>query len=71
MSYPNLLAEMARSGITQKDIGEVIKKKPTRVSELINGKSGGFSIKQAFSIRASLFPDHSVDYLFAENPITN
>lgn len=71
MSYPNLLAEMARMGVTQSEIGEVIEKGPSRVSELINGKSGGFSIKQAFAIRASFFPDHSVDYLFAETPIIN
>lgn len=71
MSYPNLLAEMARSGFTQATIAEVIDKKPTRVSELINGKSGGFSIKQAFDIRESLFPNHTVDYLFSETPITN
>ena len=71
MSYPNLLAEMARTGVTQNEIGDAIDKKPSRVSELMNGKSGGFSIQQAFVIRASFFPDHSVDYLFAETPITN
>ena len=63
MIYPNLEAEMARSGLTQKDVAPVVDKTPETVSRWMNGK-GTFSVGAAFIVKEELFPDLDVDYLF-------
>ena len=64
MSYPNLNAEMARKNIKILDLMNATKKSRPGVSNNLNGR-GRFSIDEAFAIRDSLFPDLTIDYLFA------
>lgn len=63
MIYPNLEAEMARSGVTQKDVAFVVDKTPETISRWMNGK-GMFTVGAAFRVKEELFPDFDVDYLF-------
>lgn len=62
----NLRAEMARYGIKQIDIAELLKVREATVSEKINGKSV-FDIDEAFKIKKTFFPELSIDYLFSKD----
>lgn len=62
--YPNLKAEMARNNIEIKMIMDVTGKSRGAVSNNLNGR-GSFSIDEAIKIRNAIFPDASIDYLFA------
>lgn len=62
--YPNLTAELARKGLKQKDILQVLKtRRPATVSEKLSGKCP-LLIDEAFKIQSAFFPDLSLDYLF-------
>lgn len=61
--YRNLLAEMARFEITQKDIAELLKVRTSTVCDKINGKYS-FKLEEAFEIKESFFPKLSIEYLF-------
>ena len=63
MGYKNLKAEMARSNVEIKDLMRVTGKSRSGISNNLNGK-GKFSVEDGLSIRNSLFPDLSIDYLF-------
>lgn len=62
--YPNLEAEMARGGIAQKDIAELLGKDPTTICNWMNGRSGDFPVGAVFRVKEELFPNCTVDYLF-------
>lgn len=64
--YPNLKAEMARNGVTVKDIQKVIGKNEKTARNKMNGKTP-ITISEAFSIALNLFPGLTVDYLFSVN----
>lgn len=64
MGYPNLKAEMARSNVGVKDLMVVTGKSRAGVSNNLNGR-GKFSIDESIAIRNNLFPEISIDYLFA------
>ncbi len=66
MGYPNLKAEMARSNVGVKDLMVVTGKSRAGVSNNLNGR-GKFSIDESIAIRNKLFPDASIDYLFASD----
>ena len=66
MGYPNLKAEMARSNVGVKDLMVVTGKSRAGVSNNLNGR-GKFSIDESIAIRNKLFPDISIDYLFASD----
>lgn len=61
--FHNLLAEMARIGISQGDICRCINKCHSNVSEKINGKRE-FKLSEMKKIKEEFFPDLSLDYLF-------
>lgn len=63
MVYPNLLAEMARSGYTVGDLAEVLGIHITGVYLMLKGERN-ISIKRAKNIRDRLFPGQKIDYLF-------
>ena len=63
MGYRNLRAEMARIGITIKDLMAVTGKSRPGISNNLNAK-GSFSVKDSLAIRNTFFPDMSIDYLF-------
>ncbi len=66
MGYPNLRAEMARANIGIKDLMVVTGKSRPGVSNNLNGR-GKFSIDESLAIRNNLFPDLTIDYLFASD----
>ena len=66
MGYPNLKAEMARSNVAVKDLMVVTGKSRAGVSNNLNGR-GRFSIDEAVAIRDLLFPNLTIDYLFASD----
>ena len=69
MGYPNLKAEMARANLGIKDLMVVTGKSRPGVSNNLNGR-GKFSIDESLAIRNNLFPDLSIDYLFASDEET-
>lgn len=69
MGYPNLKAEMARSNVGVKDLMVVTGKSRAGVSNNLNGR-GKFSIDESIAIRNNLFPEISIDYLFASDEDT-
>lgn len=72
--YPNLAAEMSRSGFDYgafyKSVADGCGKSVDTVSNWITGRAGELPTGVAFAIRDSFFPDLTVDYLFSETPIT-
>lgn len=65
MAYLNLKAEMVRRRIIAEDIARAIGKSHRTAHDKINGISD-FSIIEAFATRDKLFPDLSIEYLFAK-----
>ncbi|MCI1958814.1 MAG: helix-turn-helix domain-containing protein [Clostridia bacterium] len=63
MKYENLKSEMARNGITQKDLANLLNIHRNSVYLKING-GASFSVEEAILIREKFFPDLSLKYLF-------
>jgi len=61
--YPNLAAEMARKGIKQKDIAEMLKIRSATVSLKLSRKAP-LMIDEAFKIKMKFFPECPLEYLF-------
>ena len=70
MAYPNLSAELKRYGITQDQMAEKIGRPPETVSRWMTGKNS-MPVGECFRIKEEVFPNLSVDYLFASEPISN
>lgn len=62
MSYGNLKAEMARSGITKEEISKLLGIHRNSVYKKLHG--GKFYADEAFKIQKAFFPTYSIDYLF-------
>ena len=71
MNYPNLEAEMKRSGITGETIAKGLGIGRNTLSSWMNGADAAFPIIKAKQTRDMFFSGQSLDYLFAENPITD
>ncbi len=83
MSYPNLEAELARAGIKQKEVANLLKRNPATINTWLRGeeaeeergeedgkrKGGGFTVEDCKKLRDKFFPGMSLDYLFADKPI--
>lgn len=63
-AYPNLAAEMTRANIDVKDVAEVLNIHVSGVYAMMNG-TRNFPIIKAKLLRDKLFPEMSLDYLFA------
>lgn len=63
MAYPNIKAELARKGMTQKELAIIVGVHESTFSQWVNGNTEPL-ISQALKIAKAL--DSSVDYLFAE-----
>lgn len=61
--YRNLLAEMARKGISKKDIAVFMKVRYATIVDKVNGKYP-FKVDEAFKIKQKFFPELTIDYLF-------
>ena len=62
MNYPNLRAEMARTGVSTARLAESTGLSIATAYRRIN--EGTFSFEEAERIRSELFPECTVDYLF-------
>ncbi len=62
--FRNLEAELARKGITRAELAKVLGINIATMSEKLN-YNGRLKLSEAQMIRDELFPDHTVDYLFA------
>ncbi len=72
--YPNLAAEMARSGVDYGTLYKDVAKKSSRSLETASNwfsteRPGSLPTGIAFYIRDSYFPNLTVDYLFDSVPI--
>lgn len=70
MAYPNLAAEMARIGITEKDLAQEIGKSTDTIRNWMRGK-GDFPVGKAFAIQERFFPQATIAYLFSRIPAQN
>lgn len=61
--YRNLEAEMARNGITRKDISSFLNVRYATVVQKLSGKYR-FKLDEAFTIKKKFFPELSLEYLF-------
>lgn len=61
--FPNLRAEMVRSGLVVSDIARAIHKTDKSVRSKLNGM-GEFTLGEVVSIRDQLFPGMELDFLF-------
>ena len=62
--FKNLEAEMIRSSVSSENIAEVIGKSYNTTRAKIVG-TRPFTIDEAMAIKKTLFPNNSIDYLFA------
>ncbi|UYL93758.1 XRE family transcriptional regulator [Parageobacillus phage vB_PtoS_NIIg3.2] len=63
MVYKNLAAEMARKGITKKDLARSLNMRYPTIVDKTNGKSR-FYLDEAIKIKDMFFPDLDLEYLF-------
>lgn len=61
----NLLAEMARAGLTNRDIAGAINKDVKSVSNKLHCKTE-FTRREMIQIKQEFFPNQSLDYLFEQ-----
>lgn len=61
--YRNLEAEMAREGITRKDLAETLGVRYATIIDKMKGRYS-FTLDEAFIIRNKFFPHLSFEYLF-------
>ena len=65
--YPNLNAEIARAGLSQKRLGELIGMKTTTLWNKLTGRTN-FYVSEAYDIKEvlekELHTEFTVDYLF-------
>lgn len=66
--FPNLRAEMARQGLSVKDVAEKINVDKTWLENRLNGKCT-MQIETALDIWSKCFPSVKLDYLFAKTAI--
>ena len=65
MKFKNLLAEMVRAGLNQKQLATNVKMRPETLSKKIAGKSE-FTLGECVRIRSEINPDLTLEYLFQE-----
>lgn len=63
IAYPNLRAEMARTGIKQKDIAELLERSVDWVDSRLRGKNA-IPVSDALKIKNTFFKAISFEYLF-------
>ncbi|RKO63229.1 helix-turn-helix domain-containing protein [Caldibacillus debilis] len=61
--YKNLRAEMARNGVTIRQIADLLGVRFATISDKLNGRSR-FFCDEAIRIKRHFFPDCSLEYLF-------
>lgn len=64
----NLMAEMARKGLFNKDLAETIGRDEKSISNKILCKTE-FTRKEMVAIKKAYFPDCTLDYLFEQTEV--
>ena len=64
--YPNLVAEMSRTGIEIQDLCQATGKSKSSILRGVG--NGGLTIDEAFAIQEAYFPGMTIAYLFARTP---
>lgn len=68
MKFKNLIAEMARKGVMQKELANEVGIRPETLSKKILGKSE-FTLGELKRIRDFINPELKLEYLFAEETV--
>lgn len=68
--YKNLRAEMARNGVTIKEIAELLGVRFATVSDKMNGRSR-FFCDEAIKIKRKFFPNLPIEYLFDDEQVNS
>lgn len=68
--YKNLRAEMARNGVTIKQIAELLGVRFATVSDKMNGRSR-FFCDEAIKIKRKFFPNLPIEYLFDDEQVNS
>lgn len=63
--YRNLEAELARAGITKKQLADFLQVKPSTICEKLS-KPSRLKLCEAKAIRTRFFPSLTMEYLFEE-----
>lgn len=63
--FPNLNAELARNKITVKTLSEITGINYESLKNKVSGKTE-FKRSEMYHIKKEVFPNYSIDYLFAE-----
>lgn len=63
MKFTNLLVEMTRAGLTQKELSARVKIRPETLSKKIAGKTE-FTLRECREIRDVINPELKLEYLF-------
>lgn len=66
--FPNLKAELARNGITYKELGKAVGKTENWIENRILGRAS-MPIEISMLIKNTFFPNYSYDYLFSNEII--
>ena len=66
--FPNLRAEMARKGITQKMIAEFLGKTESWVDNTLRGKTN-LPLVDGVKIKNNFFPEIDIEVLFSDSAI--
>ena len=63
MRYSNLLAELSRKGVSQKELAIAIRMRPDTLSKKMTGKTE-FTWSEVLKIKEFINPELKIDYLF-------
>ena len=61
----NLIAEMARFGVKNKDLSDLLSCTDKTIKNKLTGETE-FTVKEALAVRDTYFPGMRISYLFAE-----
>ena len=65
--YPNLVAEMSRTGVEIQDLCQATGKSKSSIYDYMRGVGNGdFTIADAFAIQEAYFPGMTIAYLFSK-----
>lgn len=69
MAYINLIAEMSKKKISNRNFATLLNVHENTIGNKIN--SGSFSIEEAFEIKSNYFPEFEIEYLFKKDDIAS
>lgn len=66
MIYPNLIAELARNGLTKRSLATIWGVREATAYDKVNGKTP-ITINEILLVRDKLCPDKTIDYLISKD----